>query len=98
MTRNRQRGAFMMARALLVVGILVAMLVIPVYLKKERENREAEVHRKELEMSRGPTAACVRCIARPIRWAESHRAWPELRVDGRSAAGGSRTRAPGLPG
>lgn len=57
MTRNRQRGAFMMARALLVVGILVAMLVIPVYLKKERENREAEVYRKELEMSRGPAAA-----------------------------------------
>ncbi len=29
-TRFRQRGAFMMARALLVAGILVAMLVIPV--------------------------------------------------------------------
>ncbi len=53
-TRFRQRGAFMMARALMVVGILVTMLVIPVYLKKERDDREAEVHRKETEMSRGP--------------------------------------------
>lgn len=56
-TRFGQGGAFMMARALLVVGILMAMLVIPAYLKRERENREAEVHRKELEMSRGPVAA-----------------------------------------
>jgi hypothetical protein len=54
-TRFGQFGAFMMARALLVVGILVLMLVVPVYLKKERENRESEVHRKELEMSRGPS-------------------------------------------
>ena len=44
-TRFGQFGAFMMARALLVVGILVLMLVVPVYLKKERENRESEVHR-----------------------------------------------------
>ena len=54
--RFGQRGAFLMARALLVVGILVAMLVIPVYLKKEREDREAEVRRKEVEASRGPVA------------------------------------------
>ena len=57
MMKSRQRGAFLMARALLIVGILTAMLVIPVYLKKEREEREAAVHKAELAHSQGSGAA-----------------------------------------
>ncbi len=72
-TRFGQRGAFMMARALLVVGILVAMLVIPVYLKKEREDREAEVHRKELEMSRGPATASLPASAASVEQPDAPR-------------------------
>lgn len=64
--RFGQRGAFLMARALLVVGILAAMLVIPVYLKKERENREAEVRRKEVEASRGPVAVTLPASAASV--------------------------------
>ena len=45
--QSRQTGAFLMARALLIIGILTAMLVIPVYLKKEREDREAAVRKTE---------------------------------------------------
>ena len=52
----RQGGAFLMARALMIVGILMAMLVIPVYLKKEREEREAAVHKAELAHSQGSGA------------------------------------------
>lgn len=43
-----------MARALLVIGILMAMLIIPVYLKKEREDRELAVRKTEAAMSQGP--------------------------------------------
>ena len=56
---SRQTGAFLMARALLIVGILMAMLIIPVYLKKEREDRELAVHKTELAMSRGPASAAA---------------------------------------
>jgi hypothetical protein len=59
MMKSRQRGAFLMARALLIVGILTAMLVIPVYLKKEREEREAAVHKAEMAHSQGSGAAAL---------------------------------------
>jgi len=51
--RSRQSGAFLMARALLIVGILMAMLIIPVYLKKEREDRELTVRKTETAMNQG---------------------------------------------
>lgn len=56
---SRQRGAFLMARALMVVGILTAMLVIPVYLKKEREQREQDVRQREVAASQGPGVAAA---------------------------------------
>ena len=59
MMKSRQGGAFLMARALLIVGILTAMLVIPVYLKKEREEREAAVHKAEMAHSQGSGAAAL---------------------------------------
>ncbi|MBK7119837.1 MAG: hypothetical protein IPH64_13075 [Comamonadaceae bacterium] len=65
MATRLQRGAFLMARALLIVGILTAMLVVPVYLKKEREKREAAVHEGGNGASQGsglrpsPPAACI---------------------------------------
>ncbi len=59
----RQAGAFLMARALLVVGILMAMLIIPVYLKKERDDRELAVHQTELAMSRSPASAAAQAAS-----------------------------------
>ena len=37
--RSAQRGAFMMARALLLVGILLTMLIIPVWIKPGNDDR-----------------------------------------------------------
>ena len=59
MHQSRQSGAFLMARALLIVGILMAMLIIPVYLKKEREDRELAVRKTEAgDEPRPGDAAC----------------------------------------
>ena len=51
---TRQRGFFLMARALLVVLILLAMLVIPVWIKRDREQQELERARLERERSGVP--------------------------------------------
>lgn len=45
--KSRQHGAFLMARALLIVGILMAMLVIPAWLKRDRDVQQREVEKAE---------------------------------------------------
>ena len=46
-----------MARALLVVGILMAMLVVPIYLWRDRDVQRAEVEKRELAASPAPAAS-----------------------------------------
>jgi hypothetical protein len=99
MMKSRQRGAFLMARALLIVGILTAMLVIPVYLKKEREEREAAVHKAEWRTAKGRGL-------RPLRASGVHSdVAPAARAIGHGLTfvvtmrwqGAARGRAPELP-
>jgi hypothetical protein len=80
MMKSRQRGAFLMARALLIVGILTAMLVIPVYLKKEREEREAAVHKAEMAHSQG-VGGCGPCRQRRAFRRGSRRTGDRSRTD-----------------
>lgn len=50
--RAKLRGEFLNSRALLIVGILVAVLVVPLYLMKGRDNKDDAKRKAEAHASR----------------------------------------------
>ena len=55
--RLGQRGAFLMARALLLVGILLTMLIIPVWVKRCNDDKMNAGAKAEQEKNSGGTSA-----------------------------------------
>jgi len=98
--KSRQAGAVLMARALLVVGILVVMLIILIWLKKDREEQALARHKAEQAQVSAATApqpqasAATPANPRPI----GHGLSFALAVDGRAPADVVRLTCEGAPG
>ena len=69
--RRRQKGEIQLARTLLIVGILLAMLVLPLWLKKGSDDKSSKTRKEEAQAagaapgSKAPVAAVQTAPATP---------------------------------
>lgn len=69
-SRGRMSG-FLMTRALLVVGILLVMLVVPIYLNRDRDLKKEEINRQETAASTLPARSSASAEAPAIGFGTS---------------------------